>query len=131
MTLRKNPWTFAVLYMAISMATEIILIVVVGLRVPRDNRSIAPVLLTVPPVLAAWIGGYRRPKGFAVVVVLTALLTLGITLAANALTGIRTGMAEPILTRSLAGLLGAAITNRLAPGARFRGSPERGPPRVS
>jgi len=114
MTIKRNPWVFAVLYMAISMATEIILIVVVGLRVPRDNKVIAPILLTLAPVLAALIGGFRRPKVFAINVVLTAALTLGITLVANALTGIHTGMIEPIISRSVAGLLGAEITNRLA-----------------
>ena len=36
MTIKKNPWVFAVLYMAVSMVTEIILIAVVGLRVPWD-----------------------------------------------------------------------------------------------
>jgi hypothetical protein len=113
---KKHPWVFAALYMAISMATEIVLIIVVGLRVPRDNKAIAPIILTVPPVLAAWIGGYRQPKAFTINVVLTAGLTLGVTLAANALTGISTGVVEPIITRSLAGLLGGAITNRLAPG---------------
>ena len=114
MTIKRNPWVFAVLYMAVSMVTEIVLIVVVGLRVPQDNKVIAPILLTLAPVLAALIGGYRRPKVFAINVLLTAVLTLGITLAANALTGIHTGMVEPIISRSLAGLLGAAITNRLA-----------------
>jgi hypothetical protein len=114
MTIKRNPWVFAVLYMAVSMAMEIVLIVIVGLRVPRDNKVIAPILLTFAPMLAALIGGYRRPKVFAINVVLTAALTLGITLAANALTGIHTGMVEPIITRSLAGLLGAAITNHLA-----------------
>ncbi len=114
MTIKRNPLVFAVLYMAVSMATEIVLIVVVGLRVPQDNKLIAPILLTLAPVLAAVIGGYRRPKVFAINVVLTTALTLGITLAANALTGIHTGIVEPIFSRSLAGLLGAAITNRLA-----------------
>lgn len=114
MTIKRNPWVFSVLYMAVSMATEIVLIVVVGLRVPRDNKVIAPILLTLAPVLAALIGGYRRPKVFAINVVLTAALTLGITLAANALTGIHTGIVEPIISRSLAGLLGTAITNRPA-----------------
>ena len=115
MTITRNPWVFAVLYMAISMVTEIVLIVVVGLKVPQDNKFVAPILLTLAPVLAALIGGYRRPKVFALNVLLTAVLTLGITLAANALTGIHTGMVEPIISRSLAGLLGAAITNRLVP----------------
>jgi hypothetical protein len=114
MTIKRNPWVFAVLYMAVSMAMEIILIVIIGLRVPRDNKVIAPIILTLAPVLAALIGGYRRPNVFAINVVLTAALTLGITLAANALTGIHTGIVEPIISRSLAGLLGAAITNRLA-----------------
>jgi hypothetical protein len=116
MTIKNNPWVFAVFYMAISMATEIVLIVLFGLRVPRDNKIIAPILLTIPPVVAAWFGGYRRPKILTTNVLLTAALTLGTTLAANALTGIHTGIAEPMITRSLAGLLGAAITNRLASG---------------
>lgn len=114
MTLKKNPWSFAVLYMAISMATEILLIVVVRLRVPEDNRFIAPILLTIPPVLATWIGGYRQAKEFWVNVALTVALTLGLTLAVNALTGIKTGITEPIINRSLAGLIAAAITNRLS-----------------
>jgi hypothetical protein len=113
MTIKKNPFAFAILYMTISMAIEIVLIVVVGLRVPRDNGVIAPILLTAPPVLAALIGGYRRPKVLGIIVVLTAALTLGITLTANKLTGIDTGITEPIITRSLAGLLGAAITNHV------------------
>jgi hypothetical protein len=123
MTIKKNPWVCAGVYMLISMVTEIVLIVVVGLRVPRDNKTIAPIILTFPPVLAAWIGGYRQPKTFVINVALTAVLTLGITLAASALTGIGTGMVEPIITRSLAGLFGAALTNRLTLG---RGSPGDG-----
>lgn len=114
MTLKKNPWSFAVLYMAISMATEIFLIVVARLRVPEDNRVIAPILLTVPPMLATWIGGYRKAKDFWVNVALTVALTLALTLTVNALTGIKTGITEPIINRSLAGLIAAAITNRLS-----------------
>ena len=63
--------------------------------------------------MAAWIGGYQRPKALVINAALTAGMTLGITLAANALTGIHTGLAEPIITRFLAGLLGAVIANRL------------------
>ena len=57
----RSPWSFAALYTAMSLAVEIVLIVVVGLKVPEDNAVIAPVVLTVPPLLAAQCSGYRRP----------------------------------------------------------------------
>ena len=105
---------FAGVYTVVSLATEIVLIAVLGLRVPGDNARIAPILLTIPPVLAALVCGYRRPKAFLLVVILTVVLTVMITLAANRVTGISTGLVEPIVTRSLAGLLAGAITNRVS-----------------
>lgn len=109
----RNPWAFALLYMGLSMALEIVLIVVGRLRVPDDNAVIAPVLLTVAPLLAAGLSGYRRPaSAFLTVAGLAASLTLVLTLGVNRLTGISTGMLEPILNRTAAGWLAAAITNR-------------------
>ena len=109
----RRPWAFGLLYMALSLATEIVLIVVVGLEVPRDNARIAPVLLIAPPLLAAWLSGYRRPaRDLATVAVLTALLTVAITLGVNRLTGIATGLVEPMINRTLAGTLAAALVNR-------------------
>ena len=51
---------------------------------------------------------------FLTVAALAAILTLTITLVVTGLTGVSTGLAEPILNRSIAGGLAAAITNWLA-----------------
>ena len=111
----RRPWSFAALYTGVSLAVEAVLIVVARLKVPEDNAAIAPIVLTVPPLLAATISGYRRPLGdFLTVAALAAILTLTITLVVTRLSGISTGLAEPILNRSIAGGLAAAITNRLA-----------------
>ncbi len=112
----RRPWAFALLYVGLSLAVEILLIVVVGWRVPEDNARIAPILLTVPPSLAAILSGYRRTPGMVLMVaLLAAALTLVITLSVNRLTGINTGLLEPIINRSVAGWLAAALTNRLTP----------------
>jgi hypothetical protein len=116
-TVERRPWVYALTYMGLSIAIEIVLIAVVGLRVPRDNAIIAPLLLTISPVAAALICGYRRPKEFVLLVVLTVVLTVLCVLVFSRLTGISTGLIEPIIVRSLAGFLAAAITNRLAPNA--------------
>lgn len=115
MRIARRPLAFAIVYMLISMGTEIVLIAAVGLRIPEDNRFIAPVLLTLPPLLAPLVCGYRRPKGYAVAALSTAVLTVAITRATNVLTGIDTGVVEPIVTRSIAGFLGALIAGRVAP----------------
>lgn len=112
--IRKKPWALAIIYTAVSLAVEAGLIVVGGLRVPQDNAVIAPIVLTIPPVLAAWIAGYRRPKEWVIVALLASVLTLGLTLMAGRITGISTGLVEPIIVRTLAGFLAAAITNRVA-----------------
>jgi hypothetical protein len=112
--IRRKPWALAIIYAAVSLAVEAGLIVVGGLRVPQDNAVIAPIVLTIPPVLAAWIAGYRRPKEWVILALLASALTLGLTLLAGRITGISTGLVEPIIVRTLAGFLAGAITNRVA-----------------
>ena len=69
----RRPWAFAVFYMVVSLLVEIFLIVIVRWKVPEDNGRIAPILLTVPPLLAAGFSGYRRPlKDFLIVAALAA-----------------------------------------------------------
>lgn len=123
----SSPLAFALLYVVLSMVTEIVLLVVFRLQIPRDTRVIAPIVLTVPPALAAWAGGYRRPNSFWPAALLLAALTLVITLAFNRLTGIKTGVTEPLVTRSMAGLLTALIVNRRL--ARTLALPASHPPR--
>ena len=52
----------AVIYVIASLLVEAVFIVVGHLKVPQDNAILAPVVLTIPPLLVAWICGYRRPK---------------------------------------------------------------------
>ena len=115
MAVEKRALAFAAIYMVLSMAVEVVLIAVVGLRLPKDNAVIAPILLTISPVLAALISGYRRPKEFVLVIILAVVLTLLIVFVFSRLTGISTGLLEPILNRSLAGFLAATITNTVLP----------------
>lgn len=122
MAVEKRTLVFAVVYMALSMAVEVVLIAAVGLRIPQDNAIIAPILLTLSPVLAALISGYRRPKEFFLVIILAVVLTLLIVLVFSRLTGISTGLLEPIFNRSLAGLLAATITNILVPRIKATGT---------
>jgi hypothetical protein len=103
---------FTLLYVAISLGIEGSLIILGGLRVPQDNATIAPIILTLPPIFAALLAGYRRRREFIVIVILTAVLTQAITLLYIRLTGISTGLIEPLINRSLAGFLAATITNR-------------------
>jgi len=82
--------------------------------VPGDNARIAPVVLTVPPALAAALSGYRRPfEDFLVIATLAAILTLLITAVVSRLSGVSTGLVEPIINRSVAGWLAATLTNRV------------------
>ena len=77
------------------------------LQVPRDNAILAPVVLTVPPVVAAWICGYRRFDAILVISVSLSVLTLILTLVVSK----RTGIADAIFNRALAGLLaGVCLT---------------------
>ena len=102
----------AIIYVIASLAVEAVFIVVGHLKVPQDNAILAPVVLTIPPLLVAWICGYRRPKELIAVAVSLSLLTLGLTVIAGALTGISTGMVEPIINRTLAGFLVGSIFNK-------------------
>ncbi|MFQ6022584.1 MAG: hypothetical protein ACE5NW_07680 [Acidiferrobacterales bacterium] len=113
MRITRKPWLFAIVYVALSLGIEASLIIFGGLRVPQNNAQIAPIILTIPPILAALITGYRQLKAFLIIVMLTAVLTLVVTLTFIKITGISTGFVEPIINRSIAGLLAAIITNRL------------------
>lgn len=108
----RHPWILAIVYVVVSLAVEASLMVIGHLQVPRDNAILAPVVLTVPPVVAAWICGYRRLKPILVISVLLGVLTLFLTLVISKLTGVSTGMAEPIFNRALAGSLAGVIGNR-------------------
>jgi hypothetical protein len=110
---RSKPWVFGLVFMALSMALEIVLIVVVRLRVPQDNAIIAPILLTVSPIVAALICGYRRPRELILVTFLAVILTLLFVLVFGRITGISTGIAPPIVIRTLAGFLAAVVTNKV------------------
>jgi len=110
---RSKPWVFGLVFMALSMALEIALIVVGRLRVPQDNAIIAPILLTVSPIAAALICGYRRPRELILVAFLAVFLTLLFVLVFGRITGISTGIAPPIVIRTLAGILAAVVTNKV------------------
>ena len=111
MSLKDKPWVLAVVYVALSLAVEAALMVVGRLRVPQDNAILAPVVLTVPPLLAAWATGRRRPRDLVVLAVLLSVLTLVLTLAAGRLTGVKTGLAEPLIVRAVAGFLAGLVTS--------------------
>ena len=118
MRIERKPLAFGVIYMALSMAIEIVLLVVVRLRIPQDNAIIAPILLIVSPAAAAVICGYRRPWEVIVVAVATVLLTLAFVMVFGRLTRISTGIAPPVVLRTLAGVLAAALTNKVAISSR-------------
>ncbi|MBI5395614.1 MAG: hypothetical protein HZA91_09995 [Verrucomicrobia bacterium] len=117
--MRRQPWALAIIYMVVSLAVEAALMVVGHLKVPQDNAILAPVVLTIPPVLAAWICGYRWPKELVLVAIVLSVLTLGLTLLAGRLTGVSTGLLEPIIVRAIAGFLAGSIVNRGRPRAVF------------
>lgn len=110
---KRHAAPYAIVYMLLSIALEIVLMVIFRLKVPQDNRIIAPIILTIPPLLAAWLCGYRRPRQLLTLAFLTTLLTLIITVSVNKLTGIKTGLAEPIVNRLLAGFLAAWLCNKM------------------
>jgi hypothetical protein len=107
---------FALLYVVLSLAIAAGLIVFGGLKVPQDNARIAPVILTIPPILAALISGYRKPKALLTIVVLTAVITVAVTHAFIKITGISIGLIEPMINRLVAGVLAGFATNRLIRG---------------
>ena len=108
----KKNFVFAIAYTGVSLLVEAMLIVATELRVPRDNAVIAPIVLTIPPVLTTWICGYRRPNEFVTLAVLTSILTLIVTLGIDRLTGKSTGLLQPILSRFISGFLAGTIANR-------------------
>lgn len=109
----KPPWAFALIYTALSMATEIVLIVIFRMKIPQDNGIIAPIILTLPPLAAAWIAGYRYRSGLITLAILTAILTVIVTLTVTHFTGVSTGLREPLINRPIAGFLAAIIGCRL------------------
>jgi hypothetical protein len=111
--MKRKPWAMALIYVVASLAIEAALMIVGHLKVPQHNAILAPVVLTVPPLLVAWICGYRRPKELIIVAVLLSALTLVLTVTFGRITGISTGMAEPILVRTLAGFVAGMIANRI------------------
>lgn len=114
MNLKNRPWALAVLYVVVSLVVEAGMMIIGHLRVPQDNAILAPVVMTVPPVLAAWLGGYRRPREWIMAAVLLSVLTFLITAVFGRVTGIHTGLLEPIINRALAGFLAGVIANRVA-----------------
>ncbi len=107
--MKRKPWAMAIIYVVVSLAVEAALMVVGHLKVPQHNGILAPVVLTVPPLLVAWICGYRRPKELAAVAVLLSVMTLVLTVTFGRITGVSIGMIEPILNRLLAGFLAGMI----------------------
>jgi hypothetical protein len=123
LAMRSQPWALPIIYVVVSLAVEAAwmvagrlqvpqdnailapVVLTVPLQVPQDNAILAPVVLTVPPVLAAWICGYRRPKAWIIAAALLSVLTLGFTLLAGRLTGVSTGLVQPIIVRALAGFV--------------------------
>ena len=113
MTRKLPPWAFALIYTALSMATEIVLIVVFRLKIPEQNAIIAPIILTIPPILAAWVARYRQWRELGILAVLTAVLTIVVTLTVTHFTKVNTGLAEPLINRPIASFLAAIIANKL------------------
>jgi len=115
---RKKSWAVALIYVGLSLGLEAALIVFGGLRVPRDNAILAPVVLTLPPLLTAWLSGFRWPGEFIALAMGLAVLTLVLTLLFGRLTGVSTGLVEPLLVRSLAGFLASVLANRITARAK-------------
>lgn len=120
---QRPPWQYAILYTALSMAIEIVLIVVFRLKVPQHNTIIAPIILILPPMLAAWIAGYRSRKEFLVLAGLTAVLTVIVTLTVTHFTGVSTGLREPLINRPIAAFLAAVMANKWV--AKPAGEPQK------
>ena len=106
---RMKPWAFALVYGAVSLLTEIVLLVVFRLKVPHNNGILGPIVLTVPPVLTAWIAGCRGLRPVAVTALVTAALTLAATVVVTRVTGKSVGLLEPLIDRPLAGLVAELV----------------------
>ena len=110
----RTTLTLALIYVVVSIGVEAAAMVVGRLRVPQDNAILAPVVLTVPPLVAAWLAGFRRARWLLTTALLLAALTLLFTALVNRLTGVHTGLLEPLVNRALAGLAAGAIVHQLA-----------------
>lgn len=108
----RKSLVFAAIYVVVSLALEAALMILLHWKVPQDNYRLAPCVLTIPPLLASWLAGYRRPKQLVLLAGVTFVLTMLITLGVTRITGIAMGLAEPLFNRSLAGFLAAVITLR-------------------
>lgn len=113
MNRKLPPWAFALVYTGLSMATEIILIVIFRLKIPEQNAIIAPIILIIPPLLAAWIARYRSWRELGILAALTAVLTIVVTLTVTHFTKVNTGLLEPLINRPIASFLAAIIANKL------------------
>lgn len=113
MKVTRRILLFTLAYVIISLCIEASLIVFVGLRVPENNAQIAPVILTIPAIIAALVAGYRSPRMLLSISVMTGVLTLAVTLVFIGITGISTGFVEPVINRSIAGFLSALIVSNL------------------
>lgn len=110
----RKPWAFAAVYTVLSLFIEAVLLVVFRLRIPEDNGIIAPVVLTLPPLAATWCSEFRRPlKAMIATAALTSVLTLVVTIIGTRLSGVSTGLLEPIINRCIAGGLAAVIARRV------------------
>jgi hypothetical protein len=109
----SHPVVFAVIYTLVSLATEIVLLVVFRLKIPQHNFIIAPIVLTVPPLITAWLAGYRSSRSLLICALLTSILTLIVTIVVTRATGVSVGLREPIISRSIAGFVAAWLTRLL------------------
>lgn len=114
MTIMRKTWVYAILYTCLSLGTEAALILSAHMVVHKDDAILWSVILTIPPIMAAWMCGYRRPREFAYLVYLTSVLTFILTQVVMKTTGVYTGFTEPIIDRMMSGLLAAEIAKRMA-----------------
>ena len=104
---------YTIVYVGVSLAFEMVLIIVGGLRVPEDTATIGPLIVSIPPLVLALLFGRQSIKRFVVLLLATSIFTLVITLTFIAVTGIATGFVEPIISRGLAGILAYLFTDRI------------------
>ena len=90
-----------------------VLIIFGGLRVPQDNATIGPLIVSIPPFVLALLFGRHSLKRFLLLLLATSILTLVLTLTFIAITGIATGFVEPVINRGLAGMLAYLFAEKL------------------
>jgi hypothetical protein len=111
----EMAWFYALLYTALAFGVELLLSGLLRLRVPLDNSIVVPVVITVPSLAAALLFRLRQSKAFLVLAILTALLTIAMTLVFSRLPGVNPGMAVSIVTRLAAGFLAFVVAKKIAP----------------